>query len=122
MRVGIYVWSEDDCHPCKAWLRLVGSRSGTGVEVSADKSRQPVRTMLCDYIPNKAELDFFCDARDDALELPLAFFLCVCRLPRFFAAPLPISHKSLQALGHFDQCGLVEDAVDQCEERCKVSG
>ena len=77
--------------------------------------------MICDYVPNEAEFDFFCDARDDALELLLAFFLCICRFPRFFAAPLPIVNKSLEALGHSDQRGLVEDAVGQREGRCKVS-
>jgi hypothetical protein len=95
MRVGVYVWSGNDCHPCKAWPRLAGLRSGTGVEVLTDTSRQLVRTMICDYVPNKAELGFFCDARDDALELLLAFFLCICRFPRFLAAPLPIVNKSL---------------------------
>jgi hypothetical protein len=119
MRVGVYVWSGNDC---KAWPRLAGLWSGTGVEVLTDTSRQLVRTMICDYVPNTAELGFFCDARDDALELLLAFFLCICRFPRFLAAPLPIVNKSLQALGHFDQRRLVEDAVGQREVRCKVSG
>jgi hypothetical protein len=73
--------------------------------------------MICDYAPNKAELDFFCDTHDESLDLLLAFFLCICRFPRCFAAPLPIFNKSLQALDHFDQRGLVEDVVDQREER-----
>jgi hypothetical protein len=79
--------------------------------VLANASRQSARAVTCDYAPNNAELDFFRDARDDALELLLAFFLCICRFPRFFAAPLPIVNQSLQAPGYFSKRELVEGAV-----------